>query len=169
MLRTLKSLLGSLMSLFSKVLGDPHRREISRHLRVVAEINALEEEMRALSDDELRHRTEELRERIGYQGPDISFGQSYAEDLDVLGESAAQAEAEFASGNVSAESEAEIDRQFARRERKEREEEQKELLDEILPEASPWCARPHAASWGCATSTSSWSGASCSTTARSPR
>jgi preprotein translocase subunit SecA len=123
------------MSLLSKVLGDPHKREISRHLRVVAEINALEGEMRALSDDELRHRTEELRERIGYEGPDISFGQSYAEDLDVLGETAAKAEAEFASGNVSAESEAEIDRQFARREKKEREEEQKELLDEILPEA----------------------------------
>ena len=43
------------MSLLSKVLGDPHKREISRHLRVVEEINALEEEMRALSDDELRH------------------------------------------------------------------------------------------------------------------
>ena len=123
------------MSLLSKVLGDPHKREIDRHLRVVEEINGLEEEMRALSDEELRHRTEELRERIGYEGPDISFGQTYAEDLDVLGESADRAAAEFASGDVSAESEAEIDRQFARREKKEREEEQAEQLDEILPEA----------------------------------
>jgi preprotein translocase subunit SecA len=123
------------MSLLSKVLGDPHKREITRHMRVVEEINALDDEMRALSDDQLRHKTDELRERIGYEGADISFGQTYAEDLDVLGESASRAEAEFASGDVSAESEAEIEREFARRERKEREQEQAERLDEILPEA----------------------------------
>ena len=123
------------MSLLSKVFGDPHKREIDRNLRVVEEINALEKEMRALSDDQLRHRTEEFRERIGYQGPDISFGQSYAEELDLLGESASQAAADFASGRVSAESEAEIDRQMARREKQEREEEEAEHLDEILPEA----------------------------------
>jgi preprotein translocase subunit SecA len=123
------------MSLLSKVLGDPHKREISRHLRVVEEINALEEEMRALSDDELRHKTEDFRERIGYAGADISYGQTYAEDLDNLGESAGKAAAEFASGEVSAESEAEIERQFARRERREREQEEAEHLDEILPEA----------------------------------
>ncbi|MGO8687381.1 MAG: preprotein translocase subunit SecA [Candidatus Dormibacteria bacterium] len=123
------------MSLLSKVLGDPHRREIGRHLRVVEEVNGLEDEMRALSDDELRHKTDVLRERIGYDGPDISFGQTYAEDLDVLGESASRASAEFASGDVGAESEGEIDRQIARRERAEREEEEAEHLDEILPEA----------------------------------
>ena len=123
------------MSLLSKVLGDPHKREISRHLRVVQEINDLEEAMRALSDDELRHKTDEFRERIGYQGADISFGQTYADDLDVLDEKASQADAEFASGAVSAESEAEIERQFARREKKERDQEQAEHLDEILPEA----------------------------------
>ena len=134
-LGTLRGPLGSLMSLFSKVLGDPHKREINRHLRVVEEINGLEEEMRALSDEELRHKTDEFRERIGYEGADISFGQTYAEDLDVLGESADRAAAEFASGDVSAESEAEIERQFARREKKERESEQAERLDEILPEA----------------------------------
>jgi preprotein translocase subunit SecA len=91
--------------------------------------------MRALSDDELRHKTDEFRERIGYQGADISFGQTYADDLDVLDEKASQADAEFASGAVSAESEAEIERQFARREKKERDQEQAEHLDEILPEA----------------------------------
>ena len=123
------------MSLLSKVLGDPHKREISRHLRVVQEIHDLEEAMRALSDDGLRHKTDEFRERIGYQGADISFGQTYADDLDVLDEKASQADAEFASGAVSAESEAEIERQFARRERKERDQEQAEHLDEILPEA----------------------------------
>ncbi len=123
------------MSLFSKVLGDPHKREINRHMRVVEEINGLEEEMRALSDEELRHKTDEFRERLGYEGADISFGQTYAEDLDVLGETADRAAAEFASGDVSAESEAEIERQFARREKKERESEQAERLDEILPEA----------------------------------
>ncbi|HYA00348.1 MAG TPA: hypothetical protein VEK76_08360, partial [Candidatus Binatia bacterium] len=123
------------MSLISKVFGDPHKRELGRHSRTVAEINALEDEMRALSDDQLAAKTQELRERIGYQGPDISYGQSYAEDLGVLGESDRKAQREFQSGRVGAESDEEIERELARREREERDRERAEQLDELLPEA----------------------------------
>src|SRR5487761_193824 len=123
------------MSLLSKVLGDPHKREIGRHRRGVEEINALEDEMRALSDDALRHRTDELRERIGYQGADISFGQSYAEDLGVLGESSSTLDAEFHSGEVEAESEDELEARLARRGERERDQERAEHLDDILAEA----------------------------------
>src|SRR5487761_2532315 len=123
------------MSLLSKVLGDPHMREIGRHRRVVEEINALEDEMRALSDDALRHRTDELRERISYQGADISFGQSYAEDLGVLGESSSTLDAEFLSGEVEAESEDELEARLARRGERERDQERAEHLDDILAEA----------------------------------
>jgi preprotein translocase subunit SecA len=123
------------MPLFTRILGDPHKRELKRHWQVVDEINALEEEMQALSDEELSAKTTELRERLGYEGPDISFGQSYAEDLEVLGESAERADAEFRSGRVEAQSEDEIERDLARRQRREREEEQAAQLDELLPEA----------------------------------
>src|SRR5487761_1688094 len=117
------------MSLLSKVLGDPHKREIGRHRRVVEEINALEDEMRALSDDALRHRTDELRERIGYQGADISFGQSYAEDLGVLGESPSTMASELESGQAELDSEDELEERLARRDERERDEERAEHLD----------------------------------------
>ena len=45
------------MSLLTKVLGDPNKREIGRHQQAVDEINSLEEEMQALSDEELRAKT----------------------------------------------------------------------------------------------------------------
>ena len=54
------------MSLFSKVLGDPHRREISRHLRVVAEINAPLPRGRgdhATASGPLHDRTAEMEDR----------------------------------------------------------------------------------------------------------
>ncbi len=123
------------MSLFSKILGDPSRRELGRHTRMVERINALEDEMRALSDEDLAAKTADFRERIGYQGPDISFGQSYAEDLDLLGEGGGRAEEEFSSGRVGTETEDELERDLARREREERERERAEHLDELVPEA----------------------------------
>ncbi|MGA8016275.1 MAG: preprotein translocase subunit SecA, partial [Candidatus Dormiibacterota bacterium] len=123
------------MSLFSKILGDPHKRELKRHWQVVDQINDLEEEIQALSDAELAAKTQEFRERLGYQGPDISFGQSYADDLDVLGESDRQAQDEFTSGRVDADSEDDIERELELRERREREQERAAHLDELLAEA----------------------------------
>ena len=46
------------------LLGDPNARKLKRYQPLVAEINSLEEEMAALSDQELRGRTQAFRERF---------------------------------------------------------------------------------------------------------
>src|SRR6266849_3279803 len=52
------------MSVLTKVLGDPNAREVKRHLERVADINQLEPLLEKLSDDELRAKTAELRQRL---------------------------------------------------------------------------------------------------------
>ncbi len=52
------------MSVLTKVLGDPNAREVKRHLERVADINQLEPLLEKLSDDELKAKTAELRERL---------------------------------------------------------------------------------------------------------
>ena len=48
-----------------KILGgDPNKREIQRKSQMVAEINALEAEYEALSDEALRAKTDEFRARL---------------------------------------------------------------------------------------------------------
>ena len=44
--------------------GDPNKREIEKYSQVVSEINSLESEFEALSDDALREKTTEFRQRI---------------------------------------------------------------------------------------------------------
>jgi preprotein translocase subunit SecA len=51
------------MKLLSKLIGDPNEKEIKRLGPVVAEINALEPEMTALSDEDLRAKTDEFKAR----------------------------------------------------------------------------------------------------------
>ncbi len=97
----------------NKVLGDPVRREIKRYEGVVALINDLEDEVAALSDEELKDKTREFRERLGVEGTDISHGQPFAAGL-------------------TEESEEEA---FARAEEEQRDIERGRALDEILPEA----------------------------------
>jgi preprotein translocase subunit SecA len=46
------------------IFGSKHEREVKRMLPVVAQINALEPEVSSLSNDELRARTGEFRERL---------------------------------------------------------------------------------------------------------
>ena len=46
------------------MVGDPHEREVRRYREVVEEINELEPEMKALSDERLRAKTEEFRARL---------------------------------------------------------------------------------------------------------
>jgi preprotein translocase subunit SecA len=111
------------MSLLSKVLGDPHRRELSRHWKMVEEINALEDEVAALTDQALAAKTAELRERIGFQGPDISYGQSYADTVDAV------------ARRPGEDTEEDVDQELASRERRAREQEDARRLDEVLPEA----------------------------------
>ncbi|NTU75949.1 MAG: hypothetical protein HGA86_07490, partial [Anaerolineaceae bacterium] len=44
--------------------GDPHRREIERLSKIVETINALESSLESLSDEALRAKSDEFRERL---------------------------------------------------------------------------------------------------------
>jgi len=52
-----------LTGIFKKVFGSRNERLVKQYHKVVAQINALEEGMSALSDDELRAKTDEFRKR----------------------------------------------------------------------------------------------------------
>src|SRR6478672_5958071 len=51
-------------NLLKKVVGDPHAREIKQYREVVEEINALEPEMKRLTDEQLRAKTAEFKKRL---------------------------------------------------------------------------------------------------------
>ena len=53
-----------LRSIAKSVFGDPNERELNRHREIVAQINALEPAMQALSDAQLRAKTDEFRKRL---------------------------------------------------------------------------------------------------------
>ncbi len=97
----------------SKVLGDPVKREIKRYQGVVDLINELEAEMSALTDEELRGKTREFRERLGVEGIDMTHGQSFAAGLGEETEEAA----------------------MQRAEEHERDAQRRQALDDLLPEA----------------------------------
>jgi preprotein translocase subunit SecA len=52
------------MSVFTRVLRAGEGKKVRRLAEIVPLISALESELEALSDDELRHRTVEFRERL---------------------------------------------------------------------------------------------------------
>ena len=52
------------MQFLKKLLGTKNEREIKRITQIVARINALEPQIKALSDDGLKHKTVEFRERL---------------------------------------------------------------------------------------------------------
>jgi len=107
------------MASILRVLGDPHKRPLKRYEAQVREINALEPEVQALSDADLRARTDEFRERLGVTGPDLSLGQPVTETL-LTGEEGEDAD---------------LDAEEERRAREEAEREQIRLLDDLVPEA----------------------------------
>ena len=47
-----------------KIFGTAQGRLLKKYWKIVAEVNRLEERMQTLSDEELRHKTVEFRERI---------------------------------------------------------------------------------------------------------
>ncbi len=53
-----------LNAIFRSIFGTKHERDVKRMRPVVAEIAALEPGLQALSDEALRHRTVELRQRL---------------------------------------------------------------------------------------------------------
>ena len=52
------------MGLFKKIFGDSNSREIKRLEKIVDEIEALEPAMKALSDEQLRAKTDEFKARL---------------------------------------------------------------------------------------------------------
>ena len=50
------------------LLGDPNARKLKRYQPIVSDINLLEEEIAPLSDDDLRRRTAEFRQRLDNAG-----------------------------------------------------------------------------------------------------
>src|SRR5260370_36964277 len=59
------------MSLFSRVLKAGEGKKLKALQSLVPDINALEPEIEALSDDALRHKTAEFRERVANAGDDV--------------------------------------------------------------------------------------------------
>ena len=53
-----------MLGLVKKIFGDPNERELKRYSRVVEQINALEPQMTAMSDAQLRAKTDEFRLRL---------------------------------------------------------------------------------------------------------
>ena len=53
-----------LTKLIGKFIGDPNAKEIERLRTKLPEINKLEEEYQALSDEELKNKTQEFKDRI---------------------------------------------------------------------------------------------------------
>ena len=58
------------MSFLTKVFGDPNEREIKKLRPLVERINAREPQMEQRSDEELRARTAELKDRLAGEDPD---------------------------------------------------------------------------------------------------
>jgi preprotein translocase subunit SecA len=50
--------------MFKNVLGDPNARKLKKYQPYVADVNVLEEEIQALSDDQLKGKTAEFRQRL---------------------------------------------------------------------------------------------------------
>ena len=52
------------MGLFSKIIGDGNSREVKKLDRTVDAVMALDEQMQALSDEQLRAKTDEFKGRL---------------------------------------------------------------------------------------------------------
>src|SRR5687768_3735195 len=59
------------MSVFTKMLRAGEGKKVKALRDIVPEINALEPEMEALSDDALKHKTVEFRERLANAGDNV--------------------------------------------------------------------------------------------------
>ena len=53
-----------MLEIFKKVIGTKNEREINRLLPVVERVNALESSVKVLSDEHLRDKTAEFRQRL---------------------------------------------------------------------------------------------------------
>src|SRR2546428_4792329 len=68
-----------LQSLLAKVVGTQNERELKRLRPLVGEINALEPQISALSDEQLRAKTAEFRQRVaGGETTDDLLSEAFA-------------------------------------------------------------------------------------------
>src|SRR5215813_12523616 len=51
-------------NILKKVVGDPNERDVRRHRQTIDDINELEPEMKALTNDQMRAKTEEFKRRL---------------------------------------------------------------------------------------------------------
>ena len=112
------------VSIFTKVFGSKHAREIKKILPIVDEINRYYEEFQTLSDDELKEQTPKFRQRV-YKN--VKSTQDEISDL------RNELDTSFSEGK-DAEYREELRSQIQELEEQESEKIQ-EVLDEILPEA----------------------------------
>ena len=109
-----------LKKLFKAILGDANKRELQRAQPLVDEINTLEPEMQALSDDELRQLTRDFREHLRLA---TEQGRAQIHELEI---------------ELDREQD-EDERRILKRElqslKTDIDEEELEILDEILPKA----------------------------------
>jgi len=109
-----------LKGFFKRLFGDPNRRELDRLQPIVDEINALEPELQALTDDELGQFTETSMQRL----------KSASDEM-----SAAIAEMKE---QLDHETDADVRRTLRleiQRAKDERDETEREILDDLLPRA----------------------------------
>jgi len=74
------------MSIISKIFGDPNAREIKKAKIRVDRINALEDEIKALSDEKLKAKTAEFLDRIDHKKLDSSLDSILEEAFAVVRE-----------------------------------------------------------------------------------
>ena len=53
-----------MLGLLKKIVGDPSQRQLKKYEKIVAQIEALADEMKLLSDDDLRKKTDDFKQRI---------------------------------------------------------------------------------------------------------
>jgi len=64
------------MGILEKLLGDPNQKEIKKLEKIADQVLAYDEAMQKLSDDELRAKTEEFKDRCQNKGEYFLHGDS---------------------------------------------------------------------------------------------
>lgn len=109
-----------MLKLFKKIFGDKHTKDIKRILPIVEQINKYYEEYQKLTDDELRSKTQEFKQRIKEATKDIE------EKINEIKEQL--------KGELNLEQSEELYNELEEYE-KELDETIEEVLNQILPEA----------------------------------
>ena len=65
-------------SVFKKVLGDPQAKTVKRLRKRVADINALEDKYKKMTDKQLRGQTEALKKRLAKESLDAILPDAFA-------------------------------------------------------------------------------------------